>query len=218
MHLKPLFSVILAALLILCVHSEAQVMGELRGQVNDRSGATISGAKVVLTANATGVLLETATTSTGEYSYSQLTSGVYSVEVSQAGFSNFTRKGVTVTTGGTVRVDVTLPVATGNDSVQVDADVPLLQAATSNISTTIPGGTVRTLPLNSRNFVQLTQMAPGVELPPGTLLPRINGGRPRTNEYLFDGISALQPEPGQVAFFPILIRLQSSQLRPKRTC
>ena len=43
-----------------------------------------------------------------------------------------------------------------------------------------------------------------MELPPGTLLPRINGGRPRTNEYLFDGISALQPEPGQVAFFPIL--------------
>lgn len=204
MHLKYLFPVVLAVLLILCVRSEAQVMGELRGQVTDRSGATISGAKVILTANATGVLLETATTSTGEYSYSQLTSGVYSVEVSQAGFANFTRKGVTVTTGGTVRVDVTLPLATGNDSVEVDADVPLLQAATSNISTTIPGGTVRTLPLNSRNFVQLTQMAPGVELPPGTLLPRINGGRPRTNEYLFDGISALQPEPGQVAFFPII--------------
>ena len=39
-------------------------------------------------------------------------------------------------------------------------------------------------------------------LPPGSSLPRINGGRPRTNEYLFDGISVLQPEPGQVAFFP----------------
>ena len=47
-----------------------------------------------------------------------------------------------------------------------------------------------------------------MELPPGTLLPRINGGRPRTNEYLFDGISALQPEPGQVVFFPILDDIQ----------
>ena len=45
-------------------------------------------------------------------------------------------------------------------------------------------------------------LAPGVALPPGSSLPRINGGRPRTNEYLFDGISVLQPEPGQVAFFP----------------
>ena len=64
------------------------------------------------------------------------------------------------------------------------------------------------MPLNTRNFIQLSTLAPGVELPPGTLLPRINGGRPRTNEYLFDGISALQPEPGQVAFFPILDDIQ----------
>ena len=47
-----------------------------------------------------------------------------------------------------------------------------------------------------------------MELPPARCLPRINGGRPRTNEYLYDGISALQPEPGQVAFFPILDDIQ----------
>jgi hypothetical protein len=74
----------------------------------------------------------------------------------------------------------------------------------SDIETHIPGTTVVALPLNSRNFINLTTIAPGVALPPGTVLPRINGGRPRTNEYLYDGISALQPEPGQVAFFPII--------------
>jgi hypothetical protein len=204
MRCKHIFLVLLVVLFVFCDHGEAQVLGELRGQVTDASGAAVSGAKVALTAAATGTSLEAVTTSTGEYSYTQLTSGVYSVQVSQAGFANFRRRGVTVTTGGTVRVDVTLPVASGDESVEVDADVPLLQAATSNISTTITGRTAQALPLNSRNFVQLAQMAPGVELPPGTLLPRINGGRPRTNEYLFDGISALQPEPGQVAFFPIV--------------
>ena len=70
--------------------------------------------------------------------------------------------------------------------------------------TTIAGSTVLAIPLNTRNFVQLAELCTGCALPPGTLLPRINGGRPRTNEYLYDGISALQPEPGQVAFFPIL--------------
>jgi hypothetical protein len=50
-------------------------------------------------------------------------------------------------------------------------------------------------------------------LPPGTLLPRINGGRPRTNEYLFDGISALQPEPGQVALFPIIDAIQEFNIQ-----
>ena len=62
--------------------------------------------------------------------------------------------------------------------------------------------TVTNLPLNGRSFIGLVALAPGVALPPGSSLPRINGGRPRTNEYLFDGISVLQPEPGQVAFFP----------------
>ena len=83
-----------------------------------------------------------------------------------------------------------------------------MQAETSNVETNIAGPTVIAMPLNTRNFVQLATLAPGVELPPGTLLPRINGGRPRTNEYLYDGISALQPEPGQVVFFPILDDIQ----------
>ena len=48
--------------------------------------------------------------------------------------------------------------------------------------------------------------------PPAAPLPRINGGRPRTNEYLFDGISVLQPEPGQVAFFPNVDAIQEFKI------
>jgi hypothetical protein len=62
--------------------------------------------------------------------------------------------------------------------------------------------------LNGRTFITLASLAPGVALPPASQLPRINGGRPRTNEYLFDGISVLQPEPGQVAYFPIIDAIQ----------
>src|SRR5205823_4929508 len=51
-------------------------------------------------------------------------------------------------------------------------------------------------------------LSSGVALPPASSFPRINGGRPRTNEYLFDGISVLQPEPGQVAFSPIIDAIQ----------
>ena len=47
-------------------------------------------------------------------------------------------------------------------------------------------------------------MSPGVALPNGNFLPRINGSRPRTNEYVYDGISVLQPEPGQVVYYPII--------------
>ncbi|MCX6622137.1 MAG: carboxypeptidase regulatory-like domain-containing protein, partial [Acidobacteria bacterium] len=61
------------------------------------------------------------------------------------------------------------------------------------------------LPLDGRNFIPLLTLAPGVALPGGgSLLARINGSRPRTNEYIYDGISVLQPEPGQVVVYPII--------------
>src|SRR4029079_1993013 len=64
---------------------------------------------------------------------------------------------------------------------------------------------VTTLPLDGRNFIPLVALSPGVALPGGgNSCPRIKGTRPRTNEYLYDGISVLQPEPGQVAFYPII--------------
>ncbi len=181
----------------------AQIAGELKGRVIDTSGATIAGAHVTLTQIATGVKQEAVTTSDGIYDFPQLVSGAYALDVDSAGFAHYKRAGVTIATGQTIGLDLPLAVS-GSDTVTVNADAPLLQSQTSNIATTINGGAIQAIPLNSRNFIQLAQLAPGVELPPGTLLPRINGGRPRTNEYLFDGISALQPEPGQVAFFPVL--------------
>ncbi len=184
--------------------AHAQVLGELKGRVTDASGAALPGAKVTLTRAGTKVSLPVATTSAGEYDYTQLTSGVYNLTIEQAGFTRLDRQGVTVTTGETVLLDLSLKAGSADQVVTVVGDAPLLQAGTSDIATTIPGREVIALPLNSRNFIQLTQLAPGVSLPPGTVLPRINGGRPRTNEYLYDGISALQPEPGQVAFFPII--------------
>ena len=148
------------------------------------------------------------TSATGDYSFTHLTPGVHQLDVSAPGFVHLTRTGVTALVGQTVAVDLVLTLGGSRQTIQVSADAPLLQSETSNIQTNIPGNTVVAMPLNTRNFVQLATLAPGVALPPGTLLPRINGGRPRTNEYLYDGISALQPEPGQVAFFPILDGIQ----------
>jgi hypothetical protein len=182
----------------------AQVEGELRGRVLDPTGAAIPGATVDLTQTATGVQIHAVATSAGDYDLSHLVPGRYSLAITAQGFDQLVRSGVTVQVGATTSLDLMLKPGAARDVVNVTADAPLLQAGESDVQTNIPGGTVLALPLNSRNFIQLAQLAPGVALPPGTVLPRINGGRPRTNEYLFDGISALQPEPGQVAFFPII--------------
>ena len=94
------------------------------------------------------------------------------------------------------------------------ADVPLLRSQTSGLGQVIDNRSVVDLPLNGRSFITLASLAPDVALPPppAALFPRINGGRPRTNEYLFDGISVLQPEPGQVAFFPNIDAIQEFKI------
>ena len=202
----PSPSRILTALATTCLFSipvRAQVRGEVRGRVADTGGAAVASAIVSLTQTVTGITQRTLTTGDGLFDFAQLVSGTYSISVTGGGFAPYQQSGVVIQTGSTVGLDILLP-PHGSDTVTVNADAVLLQSQTSDIQTTISSRAVQALPLNTRNFVQLAQLAPGVALPPGTLLPRINGGRPRTNEYLFDGISALQPEPGQVAFFPLL--------------
>ena len=87
-----------------------------------------------------------------------------------------------------------------------------MRAETASLGTVVENEQVVRLPLNGRLFIMLTTIAPGVALPPNSLLPRINGGRPRTNEYLFDGISVLQPEPGQVAYYPVIDSIQEFKI------
>ena len=182
----------------------AQISSDLQGRVLDATGAAVPGARVELKQNATDIHQSTMSSSSGVYTFTQLVPGKYQLDVTAAGFQHMVRMGVSVLVGQTVSADLTLSPGGEQQTVNVDADALLLQSATSNIETNIPGPTALAMPLSTRNFVQLATVAPGVELPPGTLLPRINGGRPRTNEYLYDGISALQPEPGQVVYFPIL--------------
>lgn len=186
----------------------AQIAANLQGRVVDGSGAGVAKAVIVLTETSTNVHQETSSSGSGDYGFSHLSPGMYRLDVTAIGFERLTRTGLTASVGQTVSADLLLLVGNDQQTVTVNADAPLLQAAQSDVETHIPGATVVAIPLNSRNFINLTTLAPGVALPPGTVLPRINGGRPRTNEYLYDGISALQPEPGQVAFFPIIDGIQ----------
>jgi hypothetical protein len=186
----------------------AQISADLRGRVIDPSGTGIPNANIELTESSTDLRQQTTSTSAGDYLFTHLNPGAYRLDVTAAGFQRLNRTGILVVVGQTVTADLALSVGGDEQMITVNANAPLLQTATSNIETSIPGGTAVAMPLNTRNFIQLSTMVPGVELPPGTLLPRIDGGRPRTNEYLYDGISALQPEPGQVVFFPILDDIQ----------
>src|SRR4030095_12780946 len=102
------------------------------------------------------------------------------------------------------------------EQVTVVAAAPIVRSETASLGTVVENEQVVQLPLNGRLFLMLATLVPGVALPPNSVLPRINGGRPRTNEYLFDGISVLQPEPGQVAYYPVGDALQGVKIEDNR--
>src|SRR5204862_3088878 len=107
-----------------------------------------------------------------------------------------------------ISLDLPLQIGGVTMSVNVTAAAPLLQASRGTVSFVVEQRKVVTLPLDGRNFIPLIALSPGVMLPPASILPRINGSRPRTSEYIYDGISVLQPEPGQVAYFPVIDAIQ----------
>lgn len=164
----------------------------------------VAGASVELTNTGTGVAQTSMSTDDGAYHFFALPAGEYSVEVSKQGFSRLRREGLTLHLGE--QIDLALKLAFGEmtQSLDVTAAPPLLQSARGTSSFIVDQRRVVSLPLDGRNYVPLLALSPGVNLPPGQLLPRFNGSRPRTSEYIYDGISVLQPEPGQVAYYPII--------------
>jgi hypothetical protein len=185
---------------------------QLTGDVVDSRGAPVPGASIVLTEVNTNAEIRAASETSGTYTAFPVKPGMYRVTVEASGFQRVVREGVRLSTGERVRVNFDLAVSVANQSVTVNADASLLRDASANLGQVVDSDKIVDLPLNGRSFVTLAQLAPGVALPPTTALPRINGGRPRTNEYLYDGISVLQPEPGQVAFMPVIDSMQEFKI------
>ena len=193
--------------------ASAQVgSGQITGVVTDPGGRRVPGASVVAISDVNAATRQSVSSSSGVYGLVGLLPGVYRVAIELDGFKPVVREGIRVETGQTIRLDFALTVGTLRETVTVTTETPVLRASTASLGEVVSQEKVAALPLNGRAFVTLAALAPGVALPQGSLLPRINGGRPRTNEYLFDGISVLQPEPGQVAYFPVVDAIQEFKI------
>jgi hypothetical protein len=178
---------------------------ELFGTIHDPSGLPVHKAKVIAEDQATMARYEGSSGERGEYHLLGLPTGQYVLTIEQPGFRQYRRSGITLRLGDRTTVDIQLEIGQVSQSVDVSAAAALLQTASAEVSLNVEEKKITSLPLDGRNFIPLLTLAPGVALPGGgSLLARINGSRPRTNEYLYDGISVLQPEPGQVVYYPII--------------
>jgi outer membrane receptor protein involved in Fe transport len=177
---------------------------ELTGQVTGADGVALPGARISARALRTNDTRVVISGDSGFYTLPALPPGGYAVTVELNGFRRFVQHTVTLATGERVRLDVTLAVGGLEETVNVTGEPSTLRSESGSLGQVVPNAAIVGLPLNGRSFISLITLAPGVASPPGSAFPRINGGRPRVNEYLFDGVSVLQPEPGQVAFTPVV--------------
>jgi len=191
-------------MLLTSIHYAQSTKAELAGIVRDPSGLAVPGADVRLVNVNTQAEQSIVSDDDGRYHFFALQPGAYSLNVAKSGFSTLRREGLVLRVGDQISLDLALAVGNVTESISVTAEAPLLQSTRGTVGFVVEQQKVVTLPLDGRNFVPLIALAPGVMLPPASTLPRINGSRPRTSEYIYDGISVLQPEPGQVAYFPVV--------------
>jgi Carboxypeptidase regulatory-like domain len=189
------FALALLFLILPCWMSAQVDTGSISGTIKDTSGGTIAGAKVTLINEGTGVSITTTTSSSGEYSFSPVKIGHYSVSVEFSGFRKVQQNNVTVDVQQKVVIDVSLPPGQSQEVVEVNAAPPALQTQDASVGQVIEERSVNALPLNGRNFTLLAQLSAGVTQDQADTRGlgasgsfAANGLRPAQNNYLLDGL------------------------------
>jgi hypothetical protein len=186
------------SLVVLAVPAVAQkITASIRGTVTDPSSAVISGAKVTMTNEETGLTRSVTTNSAGVYSFTELPVGSYKIAVEAAGFSSAVRSKVGVSAADVREVDVQLTTGPVTETVNVEVAAVAVKTVGAEISGIINGEEVRELPLNGRNFMQLTLLQPGVTAQEGMNMINkglaggsdisVSGGSTTSNLWLVDG-------------------------------
>ena len=193
-----------ALLFAMCSYGRAQdSSGTILGAVSDTQGARVPNAKVVVTNIDTATSVTVTSDARGNYIAPILPIGRYKIEVQRDGFKSSILGPVTLTVGQQAKADFALTIGSVNETVSVDADVPQVETSDSTLSWLVGQDQMENLPLNGRNFVQLTLLTPGIQPVPqenteggSALVPfgfgspqrfSVAGGRPQGQLFLLDG-------------------------------
>jgi hypothetical protein len=174
----------------------------LRGTIYDPNGAAIPGAKITLTNSQTGELRTATANSQGEYTISSLAADRYQIEVEDAGFQKHIQM-IQLLVNQEQRLDVTLKVPGPRiiDFIPVEPQLMLMKDSPA-LGTVIENHQITGLPLDGRNFYELSLLVPGA-VPPapgsagsvrGDFSFSVNGAREDANNFLLDGVYNVDPK------------------------
>ena len=173
-HLRFLGSA-LTILLTLSTVAFAQGTADIVGRVTDTSGAVLPAVTVTAENIATKNVRTTITGDTGDYVFTLLPIGAYTVKIELSGFQTVTSK-VELATGDRARVDARMELGTVSENLIVTGESPLLQTDSATVSTLIDQKTVQDAPIPGRNIIRMVQLVPGAN--EGALSSLANGTRP----------------------------------------
>lgn len=137
------------------------VGGTIRGRVQDPSGGVISQAEIRVRDAGKGLAYQTVTDSMGMYQVA-LPVGAYEVEAAAKGFAAIKKTQIALSLGQTIPLDFMLQVSGARESVEVRAEVPLVETSSGTISGLVGRERLSQLPLNGRDYSSLALLEPGV--------------------------------------------------------
>jgi hypothetical protein len=200
-------------------HAAAQ-QATVTGRVNDASGAALPGVTVVLTDLDRGTRTAVVANGEGHYAFPLVPPGRYSLSAELSGFRTQTRTDIRLEVQQVARFDFQLEIGSVAESVNVGA--PRTDSQTSALGHVVDNTTIRELPLNGRNPLELSRLIPGVTMLATAFLDTrnfnltsvsINGGQGGSNAVLTDGGAVTLPERNEYAVAPNVDAVQEFRVQ-----
>jgi hypothetical protein len=204
--------VVLLPTLLMPPRAAAQAaVATLVGNVHDESGGTVPGATITATEVRTNIVRSTVSNETGNYTFTNLPSGLYRVDGEIVGFKKFTREDVDVAVNTTVRVDINLVIGELEESVTVTGEAPMLQTDRTDTGRIIESTQIVQMPLGfNRNFQGILGTVPGATRPfrphsefynsQDSLSTNVNGQERQSNNVQLEGTDN-SDNGGNLAFY-----------------
>src|SRR5262245_16088820 len=181
---------------VICLSAQAQLpVGTILGVIRDGTGAVLPGASLTVTNVDTAQVRTTLSSENGTYRVPALPVGNYEVRVELPGFQTAVRSGITLTVSQEAAINFTLEVGATSETISVTADAPLVNITSASLGGLVDSQKIADLPLNGRNYTDLTLLQPGVTEHNGQTTGAgnsgtyfsVNGATTRSNNFLLDG-------------------------------
>jgi len=200
-----------------------EITAAITGTVTDPSGAKVVGATVTATDVDRGTSFTTETNVEGVYNLPRVPVGNYEVHVEASGFQTAVHPPFNLVLNQTARLDFAMVLGPVTQHLEVTAATPLLQTDTTEVGTVMQANSIANLPLETRNYNQLTLLVPGaVSISPASFnsgepsfnaaRPNLNGNREQANYYLLDGVDNNEFVDNAVAYVPNVDALEEMNI------